>query len=323
MIYENSEYKDSFLNDINITSNIRSPDEFKYFYCGENNSENDKSFLVFSTMWHSERITENMEIISSCYNSINTAQLFLNKKTYFYNLYIYKNIIDYKNENMNLKLYRIINISTKIKLDNQNNDIKTSTTTKKGYLDLINTKIYFASNNYILLNEFDCRILLIDINNNSYITLVNNNSERSEVLYNIFDTYDETFLINGEQKIRTYAFLSLKYQNRKVPIYKYYYFIIKMHYFKKIHLYPINLDLGNSEPLNFKIVKIIHKQTKYGDKKYFFILCFLSTSLCLQLITDYENLTLHQLFQHYFKLYSIREEKDNNNINNKYIKRVK
>ena len=65
---DNLEYNDSFLNDINITSNIRAPGEYKYFYCGENNTETDKSFLVFSTMWYTEKVTENMEIISSCYN---------------------------------------------------------------------------------------------------------------------------------------------------------------------------------------------------------------------------------------------------------------
>ena len=180
---ENSEYKDSFLNDINFTSNIRAPGEFKYFYCGENSSETDKSFLVFSTMWHTEIVTENMEIISSCYNSINTAQLFFNKKSNLYNLFIYRNIIDYRNENMSLKLLKIINIGLKNKLNNQNNNSKINTSAKndKDYYNFMNSKIFFASNYYILLNEVDSRILLIDINNDSYITIFSKNSEEKEI----------------------------------------------------------------------------------------------------------------------------------------------
>ena len=257
---ENFNYKDSFLKDINITSNIRSPGEFKYFYCGENSSETDKSFLVFSTMWSTERITDNMELISSCYNSVNTAQLFFNKKTYFYNLFIYRNIIDYKNENMSLKLFKIINIEAKNKnkFDIQNNDIKINNTKKNktDYLYLINTKIYFASNNYVLLNEFDSRILLIDINSASYMEIFSKPFSEKEISYNLFDTYDEMFLVNGELKTRTYAFLSIKYQDRKIYIYKYSYFIIKKEFDKTLHLFPINLDLGNSEPFCLKIAKI-------------------------------------------------------------------
>ena len=323
-----SGYKDEFLNDVNITSNIRAPGEYKYFYSGENSTETDKSFLFFSTMWFTEKVTENMEIISSCYNSINTAQLFFNKKTNLYNLFIYKNKIDYRNENMSLKLFKIINIALQNKTDNQNNAnnnrMNNNTKFDKDFLNNINTKIYFASNNYILLNELDNRILLIDIDNNSYITIFSKIYEEKEVLYNIFDTYDETFLINGQQKIRTYAFLSMKYQDRKTPTYKYSYFTIQKSVDKIIHLYPINLDLGNSEPLSLKIAKIIHKD-KEGEQKCFFIFSFLSTTISLQLITDYDNLTLHQMFQKYCKINGEREEDlDNENNNNEIqIKKLK
>lgn len=44
-----------FLNEVDITSKIRAPGEYKYYYIGENNSESDKSFLVISTMWHSKK----------------------------------------------------------------------------------------------------------------------------------------------------------------------------------------------------------------------------------------------------------------------------
>ena len=321
-------YKDEFLNDVNITSTIRAPGEYKYFYSGENNTESDKSFLVFSTMWYTEKVTDNMEIISSCYNATNTAQLFFNKKTNLYNLFVYKNKIDYRNENMSLKLLRIINVAPQNKIDspnNVNNNIRMNNNTKidKDFLSNINTKIYFASNNYILLNEVDNRILLINIENASFITIFSKIYEEKEVLYNIFDTYDETFLINGEQKIRTYAFLSMKYQDRKTPTYKYSYFTIQKSVDKIIHLYPINLDLGNSEPLSLKIAKIIHKDPKEGEQKCFFIFCFLSTTISLQFITDYDNLTLHQMFQKYCKINGEREEElaneNNNNRNNNEI----
>ena len=45
-----------------------------------------------------------MELQASCYNSANTAQIFLNTVTNIYNILIYQNITDYHNENMTLKL---------------------------------------------------------------------------------------------------------------------------------------------------------------------------------------------------------------------------
>ena len=38
---ENALLKDYFLNDVNITSDIRAKGEYKYFYMGENSSETD------------------------------------------------------------------------------------------------------------------------------------------------------------------------------------------------------------------------------------------------------------------------------------------
>ena len=107
---DNTLLDDNFLNDVNITSDVRAKGEFKYFYIGENSSETDKSFLYFSTMWYTEKITKDMKIISSCYNHINTGQLYYNTKTKIYNIFIYKNVLDSKNENLSLKLRRIINI---------------------------------------------------------------------------------------------------------------------------------------------------------------------------------------------------------------------
>ena len=95
---------ENFLNAVDITSNIHAPGEYKYYYCGENNSETDKSFLVVASQWYTDKITPDMEILASCYNNINTAQIYFNSKTNSYNILIYQNVIDYRNENMILKL---------------------------------------------------------------------------------------------------------------------------------------------------------------------------------------------------------------------------
>ena len=296
---ENVLSKDYFLNDVNITSDIREKGEFKYFYIGENSSESDKSFLYFSAIWYTEKITSDMEIICSKYNHINTAQLYYNKKTKKYNLLVYKNNVDYRNENISLKLHKIINIIPFKRNYSQNNNSKNQA--EKDYQNIMNTKIFLASKDYILLNEPDTRILLININTGKFITIFRKSYEENELFYNIFDTYDENILINGEHNIRTYAFISLKKKDRKNPTYTYSYFIIQNTIEKNMHLHPINLDLGNSEPIGLKIAKIYHKDEN-SIQKCFFIFCFLSTTVSLQFITNYDNLTLHQMFQKYCKI---------------------
>ena len=299
MNVENASLKEYFLQDVNITSDIRAKGEFKYFYIGENSSETDKSFLYFSAIWYTDKITSDMEIIFSCYNHINTAQLYYNKKIKKYNLFIYKNEVDYRNENISLKLHRIINITPSKKNHNQNNNTKNQT--EKDYQSIMSSKIFLASKDYILLNEPDLRVLLININTGKFLTLFRKSSEENELFYNIFDTYDENILINGEHIIRTYAFVSTKKKDRKTAIYSYSYFIIQNIIEKNMHLHPINLDLGNSEPIALKFAKIFHKDEN-GIQKCFFILCFLSTSVSLQFITNYDNLTLHQMLQKYLKI---------------------
>ena len=312
MNVENALLKEYFLQDVNITSDIRAKGEFKYFYIGENSSETDKSFLYFSAIWYTEKITNDMVIICSCYNHINTAQLYYNKKMNKYNLFIYKNEVDYRNENISLKLHRIINISLSKKNYHQNNNAKHQT--EKDYQSIINSKIFLASKDYIILNEPDLRVLLININTGKFLTIFRKSPEENELFYNIFDTYDENILINGEHIIRTYAFVSTKKKDRKTATYSYSYFIIQNLIEKNMHLHPINLDLGNSEPIALKLAKIFHKD-EYGIQKCFFILCFLSTSVSLQFISNYDNLTLHQMLQKYLKI-----EKSSGNISSKIQK---
>ena len=290
--------EDSFLNEVDITSKIRAPGEYKYYYCGENNSETDKSFLVVSSMWYTEKITEDMELHASCYNPTNTAQLFLNTKTNIYNIFVYQNIIDYHNENMTLKLIQQINLSSKYKIEN---------TSSKNEFEKITVKMYFVSNNYILLNEIDYRIILIDIENGNFITIFNKTSEQKEPLYNIIDIYDESYMTDGEQLIRTYVFLSKKNQERKTPTYSYKYFIVQRNVFKikTFFLHNIDFDLGNSEPIGLKIGKIVKPDC--NEQKFMYILIFMSSSSILQLITDYDNVTLHQMLK--------KHSRANNNAN--------
>ena len=288
--------EDSFLNEVNITSKIRAPGEYKYYYCGENNSESDKSFLVVSSMWYTDKIKEEMDFITSAYNTTNTAQLFLNTKTNVYNILIYQNIIDYRNENMSLKLIQQINLSSKLKIEmiTNRNDFEKS-----------NIKIYLAANNYLLLNEVDYRILLIDINDGNFITIFSRTSEEKESLYNIIDTYDEPYMNEGLQRIRTYVFLSKKNQERKTPTYSYKYFIIQRNVFKMktFFLHTLDFDVGNSEPLGIKIGKIIKPNST--ELKFMYIFIFMSSSTLLQLITDYDNVNLHQM---------LKKHSRNNNI---------
>ena len=130
-------------------------------------------------MWYTEKITKDMEIICSSYNHINTGQLFYNKQTKIYNIYIYKNIIDSKNENISLKLYRIINIAPLKRNINQSNNPKNQH--EKDYQSIMSSKIFLASNDYILLNEIDARVLLININTGKYITIFRKNIEDNDL----------------------------------------------------------------------------------------------------------------------------------------------
>ena len=296
----------SFLNEVDITSKIRAPGEHKYYYCGENNSESDKSFLVVSSMWYTDKITEDMELQASCYNSNNTAQIFLNIKTNIYNIFVYQNIIDYHNENMILKLIQQINLPSKYKLEGINNRNEIEKTT---------VKIFFVSSNYILFNEIDYRIILIEIETGNFITIFNKTSEEKEPLYNIIDIYDESYMTDGEQRIRTYVFLSKKNQERKTPTYSYKYFIVQRNVFKMktFFLHNIDFDLGNSEPIGLKIGKIVKPDC--NEQKFMYILIFMSSSSILQLITDYDNVTLHQMLKKHSRANNANKNNDENNEN--------
>ena len=71
-----SEEKNLNLNPVSITSNVRVPGEYKYYYCRENNLASDKSFLAISPMWYTTTITDKMYLLSSCYTELYTCLLY-------------------------------------------------------------------------------------------------------------------------------------------------------------------------------------------------------------------------------------------------------
>ena len=275
---------ENFLNAVDITSNIHAPGEYKYYYCGENNSETDKSFLVVASQWYTDKITPDMEILASCYNNINTAQIYFNSKTNSYNILIYQNVIDYRNENMILKLLYKINMPTNPQLDLNNN---------QSQIDKKKLRIFLVGKNYLIINIIDFNILLINFTNGDYITIFCRTFEEKETLFNIIETYDEPYMLDGEQKVRTYVFLSKKNQERKTPTYFYKYFIVQKDVFKlkNILLHSIDFDWGNAEPLGLKIGKIYMPDS--GGLKFSFIFIFISSSTVFQLVTDYDSVNLH------------------------------
>jgi len=300
MNYDNYSDEGNALNSVNITSNVRAPGEYKYYYCGENNAASDKSFLAFSTMWYTQQVSEDMIILASCYTPLYTCLLYYIPNKNFYYIYVYQNILDYKSENISLKPIQLIQLEHSIK--------EQEVISKKETTGVINkiVKIYFGADNYLLLNEIDKRILLIDFINGNYVTIFNNKEEKSqEPIYNIFDTYDENYYLEGEQRIRTFAFLSIKYQEKKVSYYKYKYFIIERGILENNYffLHSIDLEMGDAEPVSLKIHKI-PKQSGYKkdsdsgkSSQWFYIFCFLSTQRFYQIITNYGQLSFYQMLR--------------------------
>ena len=301
MNYDNYSDEGSALNSVNITSNVRAPGEYKYYYCGENNSASDKSFLSFSTMWYTQKITEDMILFSSCYTQLYTCLLYFHPKTTFYYIYVYQNILDYKSENISLKAIQLIQLEHSYKMA----DIDIIRETNQlAYNKFV--KIYFGADNYLLLNEIDRRILLIDFMNGNYVTVFNNKEAKSqEPLFNIIDTYDENYYIEGESRVRTFAFLSIKSQEKKLPSYKYRYFIIERGILENqnFFLHSLDLDMGDDEPICIKIQKI-QKQSglkRDGDSnkspQWFYIFCIMTKRTLCQIVTNYDRLSLYQILR--------------------------
>ena len=174
------------LNPVNITSNVRAPGEYKYYYSGENNSSSDKSFLTISTMWFTTKISEELFLLSSCNTKLYTCNIYYCPKNNMYNIYVYQNKVDYKSENITLKPIKLILLDPSYK---QRDIISIDSNGKKEIQ--ITVKIYFGADNYLILNEIDRRILLIDFYTGNFVTIFYRQPNSQEPSYNIIDTYDE------------------------------------------------------------------------------------------------------------------------------------
>ena len=315
------------LNAVNITSNVRAPGEYKYYYCGENNTSSDKSFLSFSPIWYTTKISEEKFLLSTCYTEIYTAFIYYCPVKCLYNIYIYQNKIDYKSENISLKPIQLIHLEPIYK----QKDIIISKNDMNG-MPIINidVKIFFGAENYLILNELDRRIILIDFFTGNFITLFSNKEAKTqETLYNVIDTFDEAYYSEGEQRIRTYVFLGIKYQEKKQCYFKYRYLIIERDNIENnfFFLHQIDLDLGVGEPIGIKIAKISkNKQNnetdeknensdknENKDKQWFFILCFLSSKRLFSLVTNYNKLSLYQILRLINQCQITKAESQNSN----------
>ena len=90
---DNYDEETTCLNSVNITSNVRAPGEYKYYYCGENNSSSDKSFLSFSTMWYTTNISEEKYLLSSCYNETYTSYIYIIVQSNIYIIFMFIKIL--------------------------------------------------------------------------------------------------------------------------------------------------------------------------------------------------------------------------------------
>ena len=279
-------------------------------------------------MWYTTNISEEKYLLSSCYNETYTSYIYYCPIKHLYNIYVYKNIIDYKSENISLKPIQLIHMQPSYNAK----DIKIGTndinnTNKLPSINII-VKIFFGADNYLLLNEFDKRIILIDIFNGKFITLFNNKETKTtEPLYNIINTFDENYIFEGEERVRTYVFLSIKYTEKKITYYQYRFIIIEKDIFENNYffLHQIDLDLGDGEPLGLEIARIPKKVNKSNyegtgiedlvknleeekNNQWFFIFCFLSNKKIFQLITNYNRLSLYQVLRFMNQCVTIKSE---------------
>ena len=297
----------SLLNSVNITSNVRAPGEYKYYYNGDNSSERDLSYLTVSSMWYTLSITSDHHLLSSTYNSSFFAQLFYipNQKRLL--LYIYKTKLDYRNENIRVTPYQTINLPL-------SNYFLTTPPSEIDY-DKELTRIFFAANSFIILNDFDTRILIIDINSGKYITLFEKaytqvlSSDRANSFsntstcrfYNVLDVFDEPYYSNNKKHIRTYVFITGKVNAKKTeaPTISLHYIMIHNTSLQNMKFYLHHLDLGvspgNIEPYGLKVTKLPHPH----KNEWYFIVILLTYQHIFQYVTAYGNKSLHVLLKHY------------------------
>ena len=297
----------SLLNSVNITSNVRAPGEYKYYYNGDNSSERDLSYLTVSSMWYTLSITSDHHLLSSTYNSSFFAQLFYIPTQKHLLLYIYKTKLDYRNENIRVTPYQTINLPL-------SNYFRTTPPSEIDY-DKELTRIFFAANTFIILNDIDTRILIIDINTGKYITLFEKaytqvlSSDRANSFsntstcryYNVLDVFNEPYYSNNKKHIRTYVFITGKVNAKKTeaPTISLHYIMIHNTPLHNIKFYLHHLDLGvspgNIEPYGLKVTKLPHPH----KNEWYFIVILLTYQHIFQYITAYGNKSLHVLLKQY------------------------
>ena len=287
----------SFLNPINITSNLRAPGEYKYYYNGDTSSQSDSSYFTISSLWYTPSIPSTYKLLSTTYNPFYFVQLFYIPQLKQYSLHIYKTQITTQTESITVSLYNIINLPA-------SSYFKCTHSSNINYA-ITHTCIYIAATSFIILNDIDIRILLIDINSGKYITLFSTGIKPLRCCYNVLDIFDETYLSNNTKHTRTYVFIACKLFTAKTdkPIISLYYIILnntslthKTNF--ELHVLDIGVSYDNIEPFGIKICKISHiNNTKH--KEWYFILVLLTHQYVFQYISDYSNNNLHFVLKQY------------------------
>lgn len=305
----------SFLNPINITSNLRAPGEYKYYYNGDTSSQSDSSYFTISSTWHTSSIHSTYKLLSTTYNPFYFVQLFYIPQLKQYSLHIYKTTINTSTESIIVSPFNIITLPA-------SSYFKYTQSSNINYA-ITHTRIYIAATSFIILNDIDIRILVIDINSGKYITLfstgINNTSSHVSHksssssfsstkplrCYNVLDVFDETYLSNNTKHTRTYVFIVCKLFPAKAdkPIISMYYIILNNTSLTNktnldLHVLDIGVSFSNIEPFCIKIRKIPHINNAQ-HKEWYFILILLTHQYVFQYISDYGNNNLHFVLKQY------------------------
>ena len=300
----------SLLNAINITSDVRAPGEYKYYYSGDGSSQSDSSYFAISSIWHTPSVPSAFKLLASAHNPSYFVQLFHVASLKQCALYIYKTQINSENESISVTPYNIITLPASSYFQSTPPpDINHANTL---------TRIYIASTSFVILNDFDSRILLIDINTGKYITLfargnshlrVDNAAHtpsftfaRTTRYYNVLDVFDETCLSRGTKQTRTYVFITSKLFVAKAdkPTTSLYYIILNNTSLTHsanfdLHALDVGVSFGHVEPFGLKIRKIPHAHRK----EWFFVVVLLTHQYTFQYVSDYGNKSLHAVLKQY------------------------
>ena len=304
----------SLLNPINITSNLRAPGEYKYYYNGDSSSQSDSSYYTISSIWYTPSIPSTYKLLSTTYNPSYFVQLFYIPHLKQFSLYIYKTQLNTSTESITVSPYNIVTLPA-------SSYFKSTPSSDINYA-MTHSRIYIASTSFIVLNDIDIRILLIDINSGKYITLFSKGtnshlhfdntlhdtssfiSTKPIRCYNVLDVFDETYLSNNTKQTRTYVFIVSKLFTAKAdkPIISLYYIMLNNTSLTHnanfdLHVLDIGVSYGNVEPFGIKIRKMPH--VGVHKKEWYFILVLLTYQYVFQYVSDYGSKSLHFVLKQY------------------------